>query len=58
MTDTYPARTEQVGNRLKLHPPIIIDATWKEGYQMPVAFDPERAEQVEKDWDKYGIHLP
>ena len=57
VTDTHPARREQVGNRLNLHAPLCIDAAWKEGYRQPVAFDPECLEKVEKNWDSYGINL-
>lgn len=55
LADLHPAQRETVGNRLILHPPIAIDATWKPGYRQPVAFDPDRARQVEKNWDRYGI---
>ncbi len=58
MNDIYPASSEQNGNRLNLHAPISIDATWKEGYRRPVAFDPEHQRHVDKEWDSYGIRLP
>lgn len=58
LADLYPARRETAGNRLILHFPIAIDATWKPGYRQPVAFDPERAESVERNWASYGIPLP
>jgi 3-polyprenyl-4-hydroxybenzoate decarboxylase len=58
LADLYPARREAAGNRLILHFPIAIDATWKPGYRQPVAFDPERAERVERNWASYGIPLP
>jgi len=57
LTDLHPARREMAGNRMILHFPIAIDATWKPGYRQPVAFDPARAEQVENNWDRYGIDL-
>ena len=56
--DLHPARREVKGNRLVLHFPIAIDATWKEGYRQPVAFDPERERFVEENWERYGIALP
>jgi len=58
VADLHPARRERVGNRLIMHPPIAIDATWKQGYRSPVAFDPERERYVEDRWDWYGIKLP
>ncbi len=57
LTDLHPARREMAGNRMILHFPIAIDATWKPGYRQPVAFDPARAEQVDRNWDRYGINL-
>jgi len=58
IADLHPLRREQVGNELVMHPPIAIDATWKEGYRQPVAFDPDRAQYVEENWPRYGIELP
>jgi UbiD family decarboxylase len=58
LADLYPARRTAEGNRLILHFPIAIDATWKPGYRQPVAFDPERAELVARRWASYGIGLP
>ena len=55
--DMHPARRETKGNRLILHFPIAIDATWKEGYRLPVAFDPEKEQLVKDKWDSYGIKL-
>jgi len=55
LADLYPVRREVVGNRLVLHFPIAIDATWKTGYRLPVAFDPEHERHVEKHWDSYGL---
>ncbi len=57
LMDLHPARREMAGNRIILHFPIAIDATWKPGYRQPVAFDPARAEQVDRNWDRYGIDL-
>ncbi len=57
LMDLHPARRIPDGNRLLLEPPIGIDATWKEGYRLPVAFDPDRARQVEERWSEYGIPL-
>lgn len=53
--DLYPARSEAVGNRLVLHFPITIDATWKPGYRLPVAFDPDHQRRVEQDWARYNL---
>jgi 3-polyprenyl-4-hydroxybenzoate decarboxylase len=57
LADLHPARREQVGNRLILHFPIAIDATWKRGYPQPVAVDPDRQRHVESNWNSYGIDL-
>ncbi|KKN87861.1 hypothetical protein LCGC14_0253920 [marine sediment metagenome] len=57
LTDLHPARREVAGNRIILHFPIAIDATWKEGYRKPVAFDEDRARRVESNWGRYGIDL-
>lgn len=53
--DLHPRERVLDGNRLVLRPPFLIDATWKKGYRKPVAFDPERAERVTREWDRYGI---
>lgn len=58
LADLHPARREQAGNRMLLHFPIAIDATWKPGYRQPVAFDPDRQRQVELNWSAYGIDRP
>jgi UbiD family decarboxylase len=58
LADLYPARREALGNRMVLHPPITIDATWKQGYREPVAFDPEIRERVRQRWRDYGIPVP
>ncbi|MEI7900144.1 MAG: UbiD family decarboxylase [bacterium] len=55
LTDLYPAQREQVGNRLILHVPILFDATWKEGYRQPVAFDPIKEQRVTDSWSRYGL---
>jgi len=55
LTDLYPARREPAGNRLVLHFPIAIDATWKTGYRQPVAFDETHRRRVEENWHTYGI---
>ncbi len=55
LADLHPARREPAGNRMILHPPILIDATWKPGYRRPVAFDEARARQVDARWGQYGI---
>ncbi len=57
LADLHPARREAAGNRMILHFPIAIDATWKEGYRKPVAFDHDRAARVDREWDHYGIDL-
>lgn len=53
--DLHPARREAAGNRLTLHAPIAIDATWKPGYRKPVQFDPAIEKRVEARWNSYGI---
>ena len=55
LRDLHPARREPIGNRLVLHAPLTIDATWKEGYRKPVAFDPDHEKAVDDKWDSYGI---
>lgn len=57
LADLHPAQRVMDGNRLILDFPIAIDATWKPGYRMPVAFDPDRARQVDQRWNEYGIKL-
>jgi len=57
LADLHPADRRVEGNRMILDTPIAIDATWKEGYRKPVAFDPEIARKVDKKWDSYGIDL-
>jgi UbiD family decarboxylase len=55
MTDVHAASVEVSGNRLKFGAPIIIDATWKPGYRKPVEFDPDKEQQVLRNWASYGI---
>jgi len=57
LADLHPARREAAGNRMILHFPIAIDATWKSGYRLPVAFDPDVERAVAAKWHSYGIHL-
>ena len=57
LADLHPAGRRVEGNRMILETPIAIDATWKEGYRKPVAFDPEIAAKVDEKWDRYGIDL-
>ncbi len=57
LADLHPAAREAAGNRLLLRPPILIDASWKPSYRRPVAFDPQRLEQVQTRWAHYGIPL-
>lgn len=55
--DIYPADREVRGNKLILHLPLLIDATWKQGYRRPVQFDPEVEQRVNERWDAYAIGL-
>ncbi|MCF7848158.1 MAG: UbiD family decarboxylase [Kiritimatiellales bacterium] len=55
--DIHPAEREVRGNKLILHPPLLIDATWKEGYRLPVKFDPQIEKRVNDNWYSYGISL-
>lgn len=55
LVDLHPARREQAGNRMLLHFPILIDATWKPGYRLPVAFDPEHEQRVNTNWGRFGL---
>ena len=57
LADIHPARRELTGNRMVLHFPILIDATWKPGYRQPVEFDEDCLRRVDAKWDKYGIDL-
>ena len=53
--DLHPASQEIVGNKLILNPPLLIDATWKEGYRKPVVFDPKIEKKVNDRWPEYQI---
>jgi len=55
LADLIPARRETAGNRMILHFPIMIDATWKPGYRLPLSFDPDHQATVEKSWERYGL---
>lgn len=55
LTDLYPARQELAGNRVIMHFPIAIDATWKPGYRLPVEFDPDHERRVDQNWAGYGL---
>ena len=55
--DIHPARRELRGNKLVLNFPLLVDATWKEGYRLPVEFDPEIEKRVNENWSSYGIKL-
>ncbi len=55
--DIHPARREMHGNKLVLHFPLLIDATWKEGYRKPVEFDSDIEQRVNDNWDNYGIEI-
>jgi UbiD family decarboxylase len=55
--DIYPAQRELAGNKLLMHFPLFIDATWKEGYRLPVKFDPEIEQRVNDHWERYGIRI-
>jgi 3-polyprenyl-4-hydroxybenzoate decarboxylase len=57
LLDLHPVRREMTGNRLILHAPIAIDATWKAGYRKPVEFDPDVEKRVDAQWSRYGIPL-
>jgi len=55
LADLHPARRSLSGNRVRLKPPILIDARWKKGYPQPVAFDPEVEKRVAARWREYGL---
>ena len=57
LADLHPTGRKVEGNRMILEAPIAIDATWKEGYRRPVAFDPDIVRKVDDKWDSYGIDL-
>jgi UbiD family decarboxylase len=53
--DLHPAGRVIRGNRLIFDAPVLFDATWKQGYRQPVAFDPEKEAAVERRWPKFGL---
>ncbi|MDJ0780657.1 MAG: UbiD family decarboxylase [Desulfosarcinaceae bacterium] len=55
LVDIHPADRERRGNRLRLRPPILIDARWKKGYPKPVAFDPAIERSVLARWTALGL---
>ena len=55
LKDLHPRHREADGNRVILRFPITVDATWKEGYRQPVAFDPDREKRVLENWSRYGM---
>ncbi len=55
LADLHPARRSLSGNRVRLKPPILIDARWKKGYPQPVAFDPDVEKRVDARWKEYGL---
>ena len=55
--DISPARRSVEGNKLVLHLPLFINATWKGGYRRPVEFDPAVEQRVDERWNEYGISL-
>lgn len=55
LADLYPADRKLEGNRIVFKFPIGIDASWKEGYRKPVAFDPDVLKNVERKWDRLGL---
>jgi UbiD family decarboxylase len=55
LVDLHPAALHPAGNRMLMSFPIAIDATWKPGYRLPVAFDPEHERRVAAAWTTYGL---
>ncbi len=55
LADLHPFALERAGNRLIFQFPIAIDATWKPGYRLPVAFDPDLERKVLARWGRYEI---
>lgn len=51
--DMIFARQEFVGARPVYHGPIGIDATWKDGYPVPVEMSPEIVRKVDQRWGEY-----
>lgn len=35
--------------------PLVIDATWKEGYPDPLVMDPDVVAKVDRRWNEYGL---
>ncbi|MCY2932431.1 MAG: hypothetical protein NTV86_23635 [Planctomycetota bacterium] len=58
LADLHPASVERAGNRLLFGFPIAIDATWKPGYRLPVAFDADLERKVLARWDRYELPRP
>jgi 4-hydroxy-3-polyprenylbenzoate decarboxylase len=44
-----------VGARPVYRGPIGIDATWKEGYPLPLEMDPDIVRLVDRRWGEYGF---
>lgn len=55
LADLHPAERTVEGNRLVFRFPICIDARWKPGYRLPVAFDPETVAAVDRKWSRLGL---
>ena len=53
--DMLFARQEFVGARPVYAGPIGIDATWKEGYPLPVTMPEEVVRLVDRRWGEYGL---
>lgn len=53
--DLVAAATEITGAVLRHFPPVVIDATHKEGYQKPLVMDPAVVEKVDRRWNEYRI---
>ena len=46
---------EFIGARPVYRGPIGIDATWKEGYPLPLEMDPATVSLVDRRWGEYGL---
>jgi hypothetical protein len=55
LADLHPFGVERAGNRLIFGFPNAIDATWKPGYRLTVAFDADLERKVIARWDRYEI---
>jgi 4-hydroxybenzoate decarboxylase subunit C len=53
--DIHPAERVLHGNKMLLTFPLLFDATWKEGYRKPVAFDPAVEARVAEKWPRLGL---